>query len=52
MKLYNEKYPEGIDNFWTFDTKEEADSIVQCLKSWEGLDVLEIGCGEGLFYRT
>jgi len=48
MKLYNEKYPEGIDNFWTFDTKEEADSIVQCLKSWEGLDVLEIGCGEGL----
>ena len=43
--IYDSLYQE--DNPFSFDGNEEAYQILNFMPSWKGLDVLEIGCGEG-----
>ena len=45
-KIYNEAYQKGKDNFFTFDTKDITDRIVNEL-DYSDLEILEIGCGTG-----
>jgi SAM-dependent methyltransferase len=44
---YNEVYSGGSSNFYTFDYFSESLLVFSMLESWRGLQVLEIGCGEG-----
>lgn len=44
-RLYDEAYKQG--GFFTFDNDNETRLIVDCMDDWIGVDVLEIGCGEG-----
>ena len=44
-RLYDEAYKHG--GFFTFDNDNETRLIIDRGGDWAGLDVLEIGCGEG-----
>ena len=44
---YNEVYSSGSSKFYTFDYFSESLLVFSMLDSWQGLQVLEIGCGEG-----
>lgn len=44
---YDKVYREGAGSFYTFNSFPESVTIIQMLHSWNDLDVLEIGCGEG-----
>jgi len=46
-KEYRIVYQTGADRFHTFSSVAEGKMIFDFLPSWQGLDVLEIGCGEG-----
>ncbi len=46
-KKYNKVYQEGSESYYTFKSFPESLTIIQMLHSWNNLDVLEIGCGEG-----
>ena len=46
-KLYDIIYKDGSKKFFTFSNINEAKLIMSFMPTWEGLDVLEIGCGEG-----
>lgn len=46
-KEYRVVYQTGADRFHTFSSVAEGKMIFDFLPSWEGLEVLEIGCGEG-----
>ena len=43
--MYNKAFEDGA--FFSFSGIEEMKGILNQLDSWEGLDVLEIGCGTG-----
>ena len=45
-KIYENAYASGKENFFTFGTLDITDEIVNEIK-WQGLSVLEIGCGIG-----
>ena len=45
-KIYEKAYANGKENFFTFDTLDITDEILNEIK-WQGLNVLEIGCGIG-----
>lgn len=44
---YDSIYREGSQAFFTNTTFSESQLIIDLMHSWDGLDVLEIGCGEG-----
>jgi SAM-dependent methyltransferase len=44
---YNRVYADGSAGYFTFDYFSESLLVFSMLKSWKGLRVLEIGCGEG-----
>tara|TARA_Y100000034_G_scaffold12888_1_gene13538 strand:+ start:4243 stop:5019 length:777 start_codon:yes stop_codon:yes gene_type:complete len=46
-KLYDKIFKEGSNNFFTFNVFEESLLLLGMLKSWQNLEILEIGCGEG-----
>ncbi len=45
--MYDEVYREGSTEFYTFDYFPESLLVFSGLESWQGLRVLEVGCGEG-----
>ncbi len=46
-EVYNEVYKNDSSSFYSFNTFPESKLILEMLPSWNGLKVLEIGCGEG-----
>ena len=44
---YNKVFKNDSTKFFTCNLYEESTSIINMLDSWNGLEVLEIGCGEG-----
>lgn len=45
---YNQVYKDGgYENFFSFLPYEESETIIKSIPTWEGKEVLEIGCGEG-----
>lgn len=46
-KKYDSIFSNDSTKFFTSNLYEESCSIINSLDSWQGLDVLEIGCGEG-----
>lgn len=46
IKKYDQVYQDGEDGFFTFDSKEEQDKILE-LVDFNNKSVLEIGCGTG-----
>lgn len=47
IRKYDSVYKEGSSRFYTFNSFQESRAILDMVPSWIGLDVLEIGCGEG-----
>ena len=46
-KLYDKIFKEGSSNFFTFNVFEESLLLLGMMSSWQDLEILEIGCGEG-----
>lgn len=46
-KTYDNIYKGQSSSFFTFDSFNESRLILDMIPAWQGLDVLEIGCGEG-----
>jgi SAM-dependent methyltransferase len=46
-KVYDNVYQDGSSKFYSFNTFPESKLIIDMLPRWNGLKVLEIGCGEG-----
>ncbi|MCI5127477.1 MAG: class I SAM-dependent methyltransferase [Candidatus Electrothrix sp. AS4_5] len=46
-KKYDNVYKKGSETFYTYNSFPESTAIIQMLKRWNELNVLEIGCGEG-----
>jgi SAM-dependent methyltransferase len=46
-KVYNKVYKNDSSHFYSFNTFPESKLILEMLPRWNGLKVLEIGCGEG-----
>jgi SAM-dependent methyltransferase len=46
-KLYDKVYSQGADNFFSKNSFQESITIQQMCSDWNGLSVLEIGCGSG-----
>lgn len=46
-KIYDEVYRNNSSFFYSFNTFPESKLILEMLPRWNGLRVLEIGCGEG-----
>ena len=44
---YDKIYLRGYEKYATNDGLEESKNIISMMTDWRGLDVLEIGCGEG-----
>jgi SAM-dependent methyltransferase len=44
---YNSVYQKGASTFYSFNSFPESKLIIEMIPSWNGLKVLEIGCGEG-----
>lgn len=47
QKVYDNVYKNDSSQFYSFNTFPEAKLIMEMLPRWNGLEVLEIGCGEG-----
>ena len=45
--VYNQVYKNDSSSFYSFNTFPESKLILEMLPHWNGLKVLEIGCGEG-----
>jgi SAM-dependent methyltransferase len=46
-QVYNKVYKNDSTTFYSFNTFPESKLIIDMLPRWNGLKVLEIGCGEG-----
>lgn len=46
-RTYNAVYKDGSSKFYSFNSFNESKAIIDMMPAWNGLDVLEIGCGEG-----
>lgn len=46
-ELYDQVYKNDARNFYSFNTFPESKLIIDMLPRWQGMRVLEIGCGEG-----
>jgi 2-polyprenyl-3-methyl-5-hydroxy-6-metoxy-1,4-benzoquinol methylase len=46
-QVYNKVYKNDSSSFYSFNTFPESKLILEMLPQWNGLKVLEIGCGEG-----
>jgi SAM-dependent methyltransferase len=46
-RTYDAVYKGGSSHFYTFSSFPESQTLLNMLPSWNNLDVLEIGCGEG-----
>lgn len=46
-RTYDSVYRKGSARFYSFHSYPESRAILDMMPSWQGLDVLEIGCGEG-----
>ncbi|MGX9728406.1 MAG: class I SAM-dependent methyltransferase [Candidatus Electronema sp. VV] len=46
-EVYNKVYKNDSSFFYTFNTFPESKLIIEMIPRWNGLQVLEIGCGEG-----
>ena len=49
LKVYDNVYRNDSSQFYSFNTFAESKLIIEMLPTWNGLKVLEIGCGEGYF---
>jgi len=48
VREYDKIYKQGAyNNFFTFNSFHHSKLIIDMVESWEGKEVLEIGCGEG-----
>lgn len=47
LKVYDNVYRNDSSQFYSFNTFPESKLIIEMLPTWNGLNVLEIGCGEG-----
>jgi SAM-dependent methyltransferase len=47
LKKYNAVYDEGSSGFFTTNGFAESKLLLDLIPNWNGLNVLEIGCGEG-----
>ncbi len=47
LKKYNDVYEEGASGFFTTNGFAESKLLLDMIPNWNGLNVLEIGCGEG-----
>lgn len=47
LKVYDNVYKNDSSQFYSFNTFPESKLIIEMLPTWNGLNVLEIGCGEG-----
>ena len=47
QKVYDKVYKNDSTQFYSFNTFSESKLIIEMLSTWDGLEVLEIGCGEG-----
>ena len=47
QEKYNTVFKEGSDNFFTCNVFHEAHTIAG-MQDWQGLQVMDIGCGEGI----
>ena len=45
--LYDKWYKDGIMNYWSLEDRSDFDAVIGMIDEWSGLNVLEIGCGEG-----
>lgn len=45
--IYNEVYQKDSSTFYSFNSYPESKLLLEMLQRWNGLRVLEIGCGEG-----
>lgn len=51
-KKYNSIYKKGSNSFYTFNTFPSLNMIINMMSDWNGLNVLDIGCGEGDLVAT
>jgi len=47
LRVYDDVYKNDSSKFYSFNTFPESKLIIEMLPWWNGLKVLEIGCGEG-----
>ncbi|MDD4869632.1 MAG: class I SAM-dependent methyltransferase [Kiritimatiellae bacterium] len=47
ISRYDSIYKKGSSTFYTFNNFQESRLILDMIPAWQGLNVLEIGCGEG-----